>query len=241
MAVRSDARESIMDRAARATAKQSPARAVESAIEAKASEGASAISGATKAAVGVGTGAVVGASAMAATAYDETDDFLNPPRPQTLETGKRKRSFWPRAILYSLAAAIVAGALGYFFKDGISAAVPALDPPLTSWKKTVDGVVSSAVPSTRALTIENVKYDLSEGDEPTMLLTADVTNASGSVQAAPKLTATIYAADDAVLKSVAVSPEEPVSEIEAQTSLTYFLKLPFPPEDLDRVEVDFSE
>ena len=132
--------------------------------------------------------------------------------------------------------------MGYFFKEQIASAVPALDPPLTSWKETVDGVVSSAVPSNRALKIENVKFDINESDgDPAMLLTAEVANESGSAQQAPKLTATIYGAGEAVLKTVSVSPEEPVSEIAAQTSLPYFLRLPYPPEGLERVEVDFSK
>jgi len=132
--------------------------------------------------------------------------------------------------------------VGYFFKDKISATVPALDPPLTSWKGTVDNIVSTTVPSYQALKIENVRYDLSNtNNEPLMLLTATVTNESGSTQKTPTLTATIYDDNNVVLKTVSVSPEEPVSEIEAQTSVDYFLRLPSPPAKLERVEVDFSK
>ena len=261
--------ESIMDRAAQATAAQPDARilnptvqsermteasreAIEGASQAATSEvshnASHSSAGATAITAAVATGAgAIGAHSLRETtdlgrvdSVHETDDH----QPISMNEPKRprKRSLWPRAILYSVAAAIIAGALGYFFKDEISSQVPALDPSLTTWKKTVDGVVSKAVPSNRALRIENVKYDLNESDgEPAMLLTADVANESGSAREAPKLSATIYAADNALLKTVSVSPEEPVSKIEAQTSLTYFLRLPYPPENMDRVEVDFSE
>lgn len=235
--------ESIMDRAAQATAVQPMSRAAQASEEsATPSEGSS--SAATGLAAGV-TAATAASTAKAATSNfgeDEASDYTEEPLPISMNEPRRKRRFWPRALLYSLAAVIVAGALGYFFKDQIASQVPTLDPPLTTWQKTVDGVVSTVVPSNRALRIENVKYDLDgTGDKLAMLLTADVANESGSVQEAPTLSATIYAADDAVLKTVSVTPEEAVTEIEAQTSLTYFLRLPDPPENLERVEVDFSE
>lgn len=257
--------QSIMDRAAQATAAHPNARMPssepsarptvdagrESAVDAEtdaadavgeSSNYGSAVATATAAVAGAGVGAAGSLSSARAEDLDRIDVESDESQPISMNEPRRKRSFWPRAILYSLAAAIVAGALGYFFKDEIASAVPALDPPLTSWKATVDGVVSTAVPSNRALKIENVKYDLSEsGDEPAMLLSADVANESGSAEKTPKLTATIFGADGAVLKSVSVSPEDPVTEIAAQTSQTYFLRLPYPPEGLERVEVDFAE
>lgn len=245
--------ESIIDRAARAKENQMPAMN-ESRPSTPSSHAPSSIPTAAVTAAGVaaaGTGAAAIATTASATnfdegdsppAYDDTSPYADDPHAISAETPDKKRRFWPRAIFYTIAAALIAGAVGYFFKDKISATVPALDPPLTSWKGTVDNIVSTTVPSYQALKIENVRYDLSNtNNEPLMLLTATVTNESGSTQKTPTLTATIYDDNNVVLKTVSVSPEEPVSEIEAQTSVDYFLRLPSPPAKLERVEVDFSK
>ena len=260
--------QSIMDRAAQATVDQPDARIQKSAMAPEPTDTASpdrsvdtpddtstettetteadtTETNAAAVAASIGAGAIGTQALGKVVDHDRIDSSNEMDEPRSIsmnEPRTQKRSFWPRAIFYSVAAAIIVGALGYFFKNEISSQVPALDPPLTTWKKTVDGVVSKAVPSNRALRIENVKYDLDEaGDERAMLLTADVANESGSKQNAPKLNAAIYAADDSLLRTVNISPETSASEIEAQTSLTYFLRLPNPPEDMDRVEVDFSE
>ena len=155
---------------------------------------------------------------------------------------RRKRSWFPRFLFYTFAAALIAGALGYFFKDEISAKVPELDRPLTTWKRNVDAVVSKVIPEGRILRIDNVKYDINEtGDETALLVTADVFNESDALKKAPKLKVTLFGADDAVLEELSLAPEDIEGEISADESAPYFLRMPYPPEDLERVEVDFAE
>jgi len=122
MAVKSDARsvvtlgfKPLKARAARATAKHPSTRPAEPMSEPMTGDGTSAIATTTAAAASMGAGA----SAIAAKGFDRVDGLEgNADAPTILnDAPKRKRSFWPRALLYSLAAAIIAGALGYFFKD----------------------------------------------------------------------------------------------------------------------------
>ena len=159
----------------------------------------------------------------------------------TIYAPEKKKSGFLRKIFYLAALAIIAGAVGYFFKDPIAKAIPALDPPLTSWQQTVDGVVSKVIPPNRSLRIDNVKYDIEEdGDETALLLTAEVVNDSSMVKDAPKLTVTIFGADDTILETASLAPEDLATEIAAEARAPYFLRMPFPPVDLRRVEVDFS-
>lgn len=153
-----------------------------------------------------------------------------------------KRSGFPRFLFYTAALAIIAGALGYFFKDEISTAVPALDPPLTSWKQTVDGVVSKAIPPNGSLQISDVGYEVDEANgDPQLRVTATVTNDSTAVKPAPKLAVTVFDAADQVLEETTLMPENLATEIAADASETYFWQLPYPPKELDRVEVDFAK
>jgi len=134
------------------------------------------------------------------------------------------------------------GALGYAFKDAIAAKVPALDPPLTQWKNTVDGALSAVIPSSNPYRIEDVKYDIEEtGDETALLLTATVTNSSDAEQDAPKLAVSIIGPNETMLDTTILSPEDMSATIAPGDGAPYYLRMPFPPENLQRVEVDFAE
>ena len=156
---------------------------------------------------------------------------------------KRRKFRWvPRLIFYCIAAAVIASALGYFFKDEIVSKAPALDPPLTSWKQNVDAVVSKVLPKNQSLRIENVKYDIDEtADETALLVTAEVANDGDALVEAPKLTVALYGENDALLKELSLAPEDISGEIDAEGRASYFLRMPFPPENLKRVEVDFAK
>lgn len=233
--------ESLMDRATRAVEKPSfdqgarAAEQVESQGDRVSKTATSGIAAATAATAATGA-AVAGASYTPEEDYhDELEIDQTPPK-------RRKRGWFPRLIFYGIAAALIAGALGYFFKDAIAAKVPALDPPLTSWKQNVDQVVSKVIPQNRALRIENVKYDINEtADETALLVTADVVNDGSELIEAPKLMVTLYGDNDAVLEELSLAPEDISGEIAADASAPYFLRMPFPPEDLKRVEVDFAK
>lgn len=154
----------------------------------------------------------------------------------------RKRRWFPRILFYSFVAALVAGALGYFFKDEIVARAPALDPSLTSWKRNVDAVVSKVIPVNPSLRIDNVKYDIEEADGQTALLvTADVINDSNALKKAPNLVAKILGRNDAVLNEASLVPEAASSEIAGGDRAPYFLRMPNPPPGLRKVEVDFAQ
>lgn len=189
----------------------------------------------------VGGGAAVGAAVADATQVDES----LPDLPQGAELSRskpRKRRWFPRILFYSIAIALVAGALGYFFKDEIVARVPALDSGLTSWKRNVDAVVSKVIPPNRSLRIDNVKYDVEEADgETALLVTADVINDSSALKTAPNLVVKVLGQNDAVLNEASLAPEEASSEIAGGDRTAYFLRMPNPPPGLRRVEVDFAK
>ena len=189
----------------------------------------------------VGGGAAVSAAVADASQVEESLPYF----PQGAELSKskpRKRRWLPRILFYSIAIALVAGALGYFFKDEIVARVPALDSGLTSWKRNVDAVVSKVIPPNRSLRIDNVKYDVEEADgETALLVTADVVNDSNTLKTAPNLVVKILGQNDAVLNEASLSPEEASSEIAGGDRTQYFLRVPNPPPGLRRVEVDFAK
>jgi len=155
---------------------------------------------------------------------------------------RRKRGWFPRILFYGIAAALLAGALGYFFKDNIAAKIPALDPPLTTWKQNVDSVVSKVVPANPTLSIENVKYDIEDsGGEKALLVTAEVIIEGSALKLAPNLVMTIFGENNTILNEVSLPPRNATSEIPAGDRESYFLQVPNPPENLERVEVDFAK
>lgn len=152
-----------------------------------------------------------------------------------------KRRSWLRMLFYALALAIIAAVLGYFFKDAISARVPALAPYLQTLHDKVDGAVTSAVPTTRQMRIENVKYDFEEIDGGrALLVSAEVVNDGTQSVPAPELAVRIYDSANTVLHESKIYAKDLQSEIDVQDRAEYAMRLPLPPENMDRVEVDFS-
>ena len=184
--------------------------------------------------------AVASGTASAGVGTEDVGDGVS--KPARRKPSPEKRRWLPRVLFYTVAAALIAGAVSYFFKDEIVEKAPDLDPPLTSWKQNVDAVVSKVIPPARPMKIENVKYDINEVDEePALLVTADVLNSSAKLEEAPKLVVTLFGENNAILEKLSLAPEDLDGKIEAGESAPYFLRMPYPPEDLTRVEVDFAD
>jgi len=239
--------DSIMDRAARVASDRAEqeglveasdtSSAVYETPQESTSDFATAVAGTAAAATVAGASSQVEADNV-----QSLDDPATPLHEREEISTPRKRKSPFRFLFYTAAAAIIAGAVGYFFKDQIAPAVPALDPPLTSWQETVDGVVSKVIPANGALQISNVGYEVDEENgDPQLRVTATVQNDSTSLKPAPKLAVKVYDASDNILEETTIMPENLATEIAADGSETYFWQLPFPPKDLDRVEVDFAE
>lgn len=171
-------------------------------------------------------------------------DNAVPPMPQSepVATPKKKRGFFPRLILYSLAAAIIAGVLAYFYKDPIAEKVPGIEPQLTAWQETVDGALAKIVPPANTLVIEDIRYQIDETDgEPELRLSAKVTNYGNAVKPAPKLDVKVLDVQEKVLHETTLSPENLATEIAADAQEEYFWRLPFPSDALDSISVTFAE
>lgn len=245
--------ESLMDRAARKAeavpvadlAAKNRVDSEETARTFGASETAAAVAAA---AAGTATDASAASASASDMATGQTDTGRYTPAPATTSRDDGAGSDVEsggggavRKVLYLLAATVIVGALGYAFKDAIAAKVPALDPPLTTWKSTVDGALSKVIPSSEPLVIQDVKYDLEDGDEAALLLTATVINTGKTPVDAPKLAVSIIGPEDEVLETQSLSPEDLIETIAPGTGAPYYLRMPFPPEALERVEVDFAE
>lgn len=213
-----------------------PAR-TRSAIE----EGVARTEAARAAALAAGGTAVAAGSAYAAKASSSYGSAETARMPDLAppELPARKRSWW-RSIFYCLAALIVLGALAYFYRAALSERFPVLAAPLASFSERVDRVVGSVAPAFRALKIENVKYDFEPVDGGrVMLLTAEVANGGADAVDAPTLTMKIIGANGAVLREAAVPPKEAGATIAPNARGSYSQRIENPPEDIDRVEVDF--
>jgi len=199
---------------------------------------AAAIAGAATVASAAGAG--IAETAKADTKTEPVPEMPEGARSALPEPSRRGR--FPRILFYTIAAALIAGALGYFFKDQIVAKVPALNPGLTSWKNNIDDIVSKVIQSDRSISIQNVKYDIEEAEgEKALLVTAEVVNQGNAAQKAPALIVTTYGNNDAVLDKINFPPEDASSEIAVGGRESYFLSIPNPQANLNRVEVDFAE
>ena len=184
--------------------------------------------------------AVAGSTAMAGTGDLRAGDADPVPDAATVATS-RGGSGIGRFLLYSLAAILVLGALAYFFREPLARQFPAAAPTLEAYGKRIDGIVGSVMPSTRPLRIDNVTYEFEEIEGGRALrLSAEVVNESDEAQPAPTLAMKIIGEGDTVLHEATMPTEDMSTEIEPTGRTPYFMRMPHPPEPVERVEVEFA-
>jgi predicted Zn finger-like uncharacterized protein len=160
---------------------------------------------------------------------------------------QRNRGGFLSWLLWGLALLLLAAILAYLLREPLGRAVPSLAPHLDRYTNGVDRaaqkVLGTETPDS-PLKLQGIRYDLKTNaqDLRFMLVEADLANTGDEAREAPQLQIRIVDGSGEALFSTSVGPEDPTrTVIEPEAQLRYFVRIPEPPAEFDRVLVDVEE
>ncbi len=194
-------------------------------------------------------------TATEATAATATNVIAAAPESQTIrdEIAERERQrgggffSW---LLWALALFLLAAILAYIFREPLKRAAPSLAPYIEQYTTRVDTTAQRLVGTGKPAPVlipSNIRYDLKgydEGEEgeKAMLVEAQLKNIGDEELPAPQLRVRIVDADNEQLHGTVIGPEDmDAMTIKPGESTRYFVRIPEPPVDFDRVLVDLEE
>lgn len=145
-------------------------------------------------------------------------------------------SAWFVALCFLGTAAVGA----YHFADKLSVAAPSLAPSLAKYRGSVDRAFGALAlpdaPEKAPLELTDVKYDLVpiEGGKA-LLFSARTENVGEDTQVAPPVVVTLRDAAGRELAQTRIMPQNSSTELAAGQQAEYFLRLNYPPDNLQHV------
>jgi predicted Zn finger-like uncharacterized protein len=171
-------------------------------------------------------------------------------RDEIAERERRRGGGFFSWLLWALALFLLAAILTYIFREPLKRAVPSLAPTIERYTDRVDTTAQRLVGTGKpapVLVPANIRYDLKgydEGEEgeKAMLVEAQLKNTGDEDLPAPQLRVRIVDEDDEQLLGAMIGPEDMMATtIKAGETTRYFVRIPEPPADFDRVLVDLEK
>ena len=148
-------------------------------------------------------------------------------------------------LLWAIALFLLAAILAYVFREPLRRAAPRAAPWLDRYVRTVDHTAQGLIGRTELrspLQLKNIHYDVNEYDgEKAILVEADLANTGGEDLPAPKVHVRIVDADSDPMLAAIVGPEDMSETIAAGATTRYFVRIPEPPAEFDRVLLNIEE
>ena len=172
------------------------------------------------------------------TTHSEPDGFDTRRHPEE-RPRKRRGGGLLSLLLWLIALCLLAAILTYIFREPLRQALPQAAPYIDRYTGTVDKTAQGLIGRTAepaALEFQNIHYDVKEYDgEKTILVEADLMNTSDEAVDAPKVHVRVVDADSAPMQATIIGPENESKTIAPNETLRYFVRIPEPPADFDRV------
>ena len=174
--------------------------------------------------------------------------------PQRTRTRRRRQPRRRRAgaggrflhlLLWLIALCLLAAILAYIFREPLRRAVPQAAPYIDRYTNTVDHTAQGLMGRSKlpdALEFRNIHYDVKDYDgEKAILVEADLMNTSDEDVPAPRVHIRVVDSDSAPMYATIIGPEDMSDSIPPNQTKHYFVRIPEPPADFDRVLLNIEE
>ncbi len=170
---------------------------------------------------------------------DEAETHQHPKKRRKKKRRKKQGSGFFALLLWLIALCLLAAILTYIFREPLRRALPQAAPFIDRYTNTVDhtaqGLVGRSIVPT-VLEFQNIHYDVKEYDgETAILVEADLVNTSDEEVPAPKVHVRIVDAESQPMHATIIGPEDMSDMIAPKQATRYFVRIPEPPADFDRV------